>query len=45
MSTRSLLPGDASGGSTCKVGDPLAASKELISRMIMWEEGAVVDEK
>ena len=30
MSTRSLLPGDASGGSMRKVGDPLAASKGLI---------------
>ena len=30
MSTRFLLPADASGGSMRKVGDPLAASKQLI---------------
>jgi hypothetical protein len=31
---RSLLPGDASGGSTRKVAEPLAASKELISQWL-----------
>lgn len=31
MSTRSLLPDEASGGSMRKVGDPLAAPNGLIS--------------
>lgn len=37
MSTRSLLPGDASGGSMRNLGHPLAACKELILRWLSGE--------
>lgn len=37
MSTRFLLPGEASGGSMPKVSDPLAAAKGLMSRWLCRE--------